>query len=331
MRALKSGRPVAVLAASAALLMMLSACGLVSSSGTYRAASLPGGERPLEGTSIAVTSKNFTEQVLLGKITATYLAAAGADVDDLTNAPGSMSSRQAVLNGDADIVWEYTGTAWQTYLGETETIADPQQLWERVRDAERPNGVEWLPPASFNNTYAFAAASPTAKALNVTKMSDIAKLPESERTFCINDEFLSRADGFIPMLKAYDIPLGAPGGVPKGNVTTMDSGVVYTSTARSEPCNFGMVYSTDGRIKNLDLTVLEDDRKFFLPYSGCVVINSGLNESNPKIAELMAPVSAKLTDPLMQELNGLIDIDGADPADVAYDWLKDEGFIVPVD
>ena len=159
----------------------------------------------------------------------------------------------------------------------------------------------------------------------------MARSRESERTFCINVEFLSRADGFIPMLEAYDIPLGAPGGVPKGNVTTMDSGVVYTSTARSEPCNFGMVYSTDGRIKNLDLVVLEDDRKFFLPYSGCVVVNTGLNEANPEIAELMAPVSAKLTDPLMQELNGLIDIDGADPSDVAYNWLKDEGFIVPVD
>lgn len=317
--------------ASAAILMALTACGLVSSSGTFRAASLPGGERPLEGTSIAVTSKNFTEQVLLGKITATYLAAAGADVDDLTNAPGSMSSRQALLNGDADIVWEYTGTAWQTYLGETETIADSQELWERVRDAERENGVEWLPPASFNNTYAFAASSPTAKALNVTKMSDIAKLPEAERTFCINDEFLSRADGFIPMVEAYDMPLGAPGGVPQGNVTAMDSGVVYTSTANSDPCNFGMVYATDGRIKNLDLVVLEDDRKFFLPYSGCVVVNTGLNEANPEVAELMSQVSDRLTDPLMQELNGRIDIDGEDPADVAYDWLLAEGLIVPVD
>ena len=329
-RSLRS-RALAILAASAALVMTLSACGLVSSSGTFRPASLPGGERPLEGTSVAVTSKNFTEQVLLGKITATYLAAAGADVDDLTNAPGSMSSRQAVLNGDADIVWEYTGTAWQTYLGETETIADPQQLYERVRDAVRANGVEWLPPSSFNNTYAFAASAPTAERLNVTKMSDIAKLPESERTFCINDEFLSRADGFIPMLEAYDIPLDAPGGVPKSNVTTMDSGVVYTSTARSEPCNFGMVYSTDGRIKNLDLVVLEDDKKFFLPYSGCLVVRTGVNNANPEIAELMAPVSAKLTDELMQELNGLIDIDGADPSDVAYDWLVKEGFIVPVD
>ncbi|MHC3003972.1 glycine betaine ABC transporter substrate-binding protein [Gordonia metallireducens] len=317
-----------VLAVVTAMLMVVVAgCGLVSSSGTFREAFLTDGSTPLEGTKVRVTSKNFTESVLLGKITATYLGAAGAAVEDLTNAPGSMSSRQALLNGDADILWEYTGTAWQTYLGETETISDPNELWKRVRDADRANGAEWLPPASFNNTYAFAASAPTAKRLDVKTMSDITKLPVSERTFCINDEFLSRADGMIPMLKAYDMPLGTPNGVPKNNVTTMDSGVVYTSTAKSEPCNFGMVYSTDGRIKNLDLTVLEDDRKFFLPYSGCVVVSTKLNEQAPEIAELMAPVSTKLTDSVMQELNGRIDIDGEDPADVAYDWLKEEGFI----
>lgn len=320
-------RKTALASVTAMLMIVVAGCGLVSSSGTFREAFLADGSTPLAGTEIRVTSKNFSESVLLGKITATYLGAAGAAVKDLTNAPGSMSSRQALLNGDADILWEYTGTAWQTYLGETETISDPNELWQRVRDADRANGAEWLPPAAFNNTYAFAASAPTAKRLNVTTMSDIAKLPVSERTFCVNDEFLSRADGLIPMLKAYDIPLGQPDGVPKDNVTTMDSGVVYTSTARSAPCNFGMVYSTDGRIKNLDLTVLTDDRKFFLPYSGCVVLSTRLNKEAPQIAELMAPVSAKLTDAVMQELNGRIDIDGEDPADVAYDWLKAEGFI----
>ncbi len=196
-------RRIALVALTSVLMMVIAGCGLVSSSGTFREAFLADGSTPpLEGTEIRVTSKNFSESVLLGKITATYLAAAGASVKDLTNAPGSMSSRQALLNGDADILWEYTGTAWQTYLGETETISDPNELWQRVRDADRANGgAEWLPPAAFNNTYAFAASAPTAERLNVTKMSDIAKLPVSERTFCINDEFLSRADGMIPMLE----------------------------------------------------------------------------------------------------------------------------------
>ncbi|MEU5407280.1 glycine betaine ABC transporter substrate-binding protein [Nocardia asteroides] len=318
-------RSISLLALLAAL---VAGCGLVSSSGTFHDATLPGGDRPLDGATLVVTSKSFTEGVLLGKITATYLAAAGASVTDLTGAPGSASSRQAQLNGDADVLWEYTGTGWVNYHNQTETITDPQELWQRVHDIEkRDHDLEWLPPANFNDTYAFAAAGPTAQRLGVTSLSDVAALPVPERTFCVDDEFFSRSDGFLPMLQKYGIPYNDPNGVPAGNVTRMDAGVVYTATADSAPCHFGMVYTTDGRVKNLNLTVLDDDRKFFLPYSGAAVVRGVVIENHPELRALLGTISERLTDDLMQELNGRVDIDGEDPADVAYDWLKGEGLI----
>lgn len=303
-------------------------CGLVSSSGTFHDASLPGGERPLDGAKLVVTSKSFTEGVLLGKITATYLAAAGASITDLTGAPGSASSRQAQLNGDADLLWEYTGTGWLNYHGETEMITDPDELWRRVRDIERSeHDLVWLEPADFDNTYAFAAAAATAERLKVTTLSQVAALPVADRTFCVDDEFFSRADGFLPMLEKYGIPFNDPAGVPAGNVTRMDAGVVYTATAESRPCNFGMVYTTDGRIKNLNLTVLEDDRTFFLPYSGTAVVRAEIIDRYPPLPALIATLSERLTDDLLRELNGRVDIDGEDPSDVAYHWLKSENLI----
>lgn len=323
---MRRARLVTLMSALAATLLV--GCGLVSSSGTFHDASLPGGERPLDGAKLVVTSKSFTEGVLLGKITATYLAAAGASVTDLTGAPGSASSRQAQLNGDADVLWEYTGTGWVNYHNETETIADPQELWQRVHDIEkRDYDLEWLAPANFNDTYAFAASTPTADRLGVRSLSDVAALPVADRTFCVDDEFFSRSDGFIPMLAKYGIPYNDPNGVPAGNVTRMDAGVVYTATAKSAPCHFGMVYTTDGRVKKLNLRVLDDDKKFFLPYSGTAVVRGTVIEANPQLRPLLGTISERLTDDLMQELNGRVDIDGEDPADVAYDWLKSENLI----
>ncbi|MBL1079625.1 glycine betaine ABC transporter substrate-binding protein [Nocardia sp. 2] len=317
-------------AGSIALLVvsLLTGCGLVSSSGTFHDATLPGGDKPLDGAKLVVTSKSFTEGVLLGKITATYLAAAGATVTDLTGAPGSASSRQAQLNGDADILWEYTGTGWVNYHNETETITDPRELWQRVHDIEkRDYNLEWLPPANFNDTYAFAASTPTAQRLRVNSLSDVAALPVADRTFCVDDEFFSRSDGFIPMLTKYGIAYNDPSGVPSGNVTRMDAGVVYPATAKSSPCNFGMVYTTDGRVKNLDLKVLTDDKAFFLPYSGAAVVRAPVIDEHPQLRPLLATISERLTDRLMQDLNGRVDIDGRDPADVAYDWLRSENLI----
>ncbi|NUP29217.1 MAG: glycine betaine ABC transporter substrate-binding protein [Nocardia sp.] len=321
-------RLVTTVSALLAAISLLAGCGLVSSSGTFHEARLPDGQRPLDGAKLVVTSKSFTEGVLLGKITATYLAAAGAGVTDLTGAPGSASSRQAQLNGDADILWEYTGTGWVNYHNQTETISDPQELWQRVHDIEkRDYDLEWLPPANFNDTYAFGASAPAAERLGVKSLSDVAALPVRDRTFCVDDEFFSRSDGFIPMLQKYGIPYNDPAGVPAANVTRMDAGVVYTATAKSQPCNFGMIYTTDGRVKNLDLVVLEDDRKFFLPYSGTAVVRGEIIDRYPELAPLLATISERLTDDLMQELNGRVDIDGEDPADVAYGWLKSENLI----
>ncbi|MFD3745635.1 glycine betaine ABC transporter substrate-binding protein [Nocardia sp. NPDC058633] len=325
---MRRARLVPVVCALIATISLVVGCGLVSSSGTFHDASLPGGERPLDGAKVVVTSKSFTEGVLLGKITATYLAAAGAAVTDLTGAPGSASSRQAQLNGDADVLWEYTGTGWVNYHNETETIVDPQELWQRVHDVEkRDHDLEWLAPSNFNDTYAFGASTPTAQRLGVESLSDVAALPVAERTFCVDDEFFSRSDGFIPMLQKYGIPYNDPNGVPAGNVTRMDAGVVYTATAEGAPCHFGMVYTTDGRVKNLNLLVLEDDKKFFLPYSGTAVVRGAVLEAHPELRGLLDTISARLTDDLMRELNGRVDIDGEDPADVAYDWLKSANLI----
>jgi len=310
------------------VVLAVAGCGLVSSSGSFRHATLPDGDAPLDGAALTVTSKSFTEGVLLGKITATYLAAAGADVTDMTGAPGAAPSRQAMVNGDADVIWEYTGTAWVTYHGMTETIADPTELWERVRDIERQEyDLIWLPPANFDNTYAFAASARTAERLGVRSLDDVAALPVADRTFCVDDEFFSRPDGFVPMLETYGIPYNTPDGVPAGNVTRMDAGVVYTSTAASSPCNFGMVYTTDGRIRNLDLRVLDDDRDFFLPYSGTAVVRGEVLAAHPAIADLLGALSERLTDDVMRELNGRVDIDGEEPSDVAYDWLRNEGLV----
>ncbi|WP_280264370.1 glycine betaine ABC transporter substrate-binding protein [Nocardia abscessus] len=321
-------RLLILISALAATASMLAGCGLVSSSGTFHDARLPDGARPLDGAKLVVTSKSFTEGVLLGKITATYLAAAGAEVSDLTGAPGSASSRQAQLNGDADVLWEYTGTGWVNYHNQTETISDPNQLWQRVHDIEkRDHDLEWLPPANFNDTYAFGTSTPNAERLKVRSLSDVAALPVADRTFCVDDEFFSRSDGFIPMLQKYGIPYNAPNGVPSGNVTRMDAGVVYTATAKGAPCNFGMIYTTDGRVKNLNLVVLDDDQKFFLPYSGTAVVRGAVIDRYPQLRTLLGTISEQLTDELMQDLNGRVDIDGEDPADVAYDWLKSERLI----
>lgn len=50
--------------------------------------------------------------------------------------------------------------------------------------------------------------------------------------------------------------------MPSKNVKTLATGAIYAATDQGA-CNFGEIFTTDGRIKALNLKVLTDDRTFF--------------------------------------------------------------------
>jgi osmoprotectant transport system substrate-binding protein len=298
-------------------------CGLRSASGAVLEAR-PGKIQyydSLEGTKITVAAKDFTEQLILGNMVSIVLAAAGADVTNLTNTPGSFGVRQAMLTGEANVAPEYTGTGWINYLGNEQPIKDERGQWEAVDKADRANNLTWLPPAPLNNTYAFAIRESEAQRLGVTKLSDLKRLGKSDLTFCVESEFASRNDGFVPMLAAYDMTREA-----LGRVTNLDTGVIYTATSDGQ-CNFGEVFTTDGRIPALKLRVLEDDRRFFPLYNLTEVINTDLLDAHPELAEIFAQLNPRLTNDVMLELNAKVDNDGQDPALVARDWLIGQGLL----
>jgi osmoprotectant transport system substrate-binding protein len=326
---MRSRFPTALAVLTLAGSLALTGCGLQAAT-QYTPAAGPGSITPLDGADgaeIVVGSKNFTEQLILGKIAVIALQVAGFDVVDRTNIPGSVPARQGQVNGEIDMEWEYTGTAWLSYLGESEPIPDPQAQYEAVRDGDAANGLTWLPPGSMNNTYAFAVRSEALPGLgNVSSLSGLAALPVEQRTFCVEAEFASRNDGLEPMLETYGIPLGDPQGVPRENIRTLDTGAVYDATDDGA-CNFGEVFTTDGRIPALDLTVLEDDRKFFPNYNVAPVLLTATLDEHPQLAGLFERITPLLTDEVMQRLNARVDVDGEQPGDVALDWMVSEGLV----
>ncbi|MEK6309412.1 MULTISPECIES: glycine betaine ABC transporter substrate-binding protein [Curtobacterium] len=320
----------AVLAGASAL--VLTGCGLQPAASFVPAAG-PGTIERIDdlpdGAHITVTSKNFTEQLVLGKIAVLAAKAAGFDVTDETNVPGSVAVRQLMTGHQADMTYEYTGTAWLTYMGHEAGIPDKQEQYEAVREEDLGNGLTWLPPAPMNNTYAFAVREEAVDELGgITKLSQIADLPADQRTFCVESEFNSRADGFKPMLEKYGLQVGGSGedAIPSGNVDILDTGTVYTATDRGK-CNFGEVFTTDGRIKSLGLEVLEDDRGFFPAYNVAPVLSTTTLKEYPQLEDVYDQISPKLTDAVLQELNRQVDVEGREPADVAFDWMTKEGFI----
>jgi len=307
-----------IVAGAFALCLGLAACGGSDSGGSPGSG---GGGTELEGLTGTIGSKDFSEQYVLAHLTADLLNAHGAKVDTNTKLVGSANVRQALENKQFLGYWEYTGTSWITYNKNTTPVKGAEGQFEAVKKADAAKGIAWLDPAPLNNTYAFAIRKDQATKLGVTKLSDLAALPEADKTFCIESEFSTRDDGWPGLKKAYNLD------VPDGNVKMLDTGVIYTATQKGDDCNFGEVFQTDGRIPALGLTVMGDDKQFFPVYQGAFTLQAEVLAKHPMIAEVMALMSPKLTTEVMQKLNAKVDVDGEDPEDVATGWLSETGLV----
>lgn len=308
------------MAATATLLSLGLTSGCALSSTGAESGSGPADSGPLKGATVNVASKSFTEQLLLCEITAERLESQGAKVKRTCGMSGTNAVRAALTSGSVDMYWEYTGTGWLA-LQQSGTVTDPQALYEKVSTLDKAkHDVVWLPPAAANNTYAVAVKTGTAKKLGVSTLSDFAALAKKDAgsaSFCGAAEFFGRDDGWPGLQKAYGFSL------PKSDVAELADGPIYNAVAKGNPCTFGEVFATDGRISALGLTVLKDDKKYFPPYNLSLNVRGSVLKKYPKIEAVMDPVSKLLTTAELQKLNAQIDVDGKRPEEVASQWLSD--------
>ncbi len=313
------------LGASLSLSMALAACGSDDSSSGGGGGSEE--SEGLDGASITVGSKDFDEQKILGYIAVAALEDAGADVTDQINTGGTDVTRAALTGGEIDMYWEYNGTAWVSFFKETDPIPDRVEQYEAVRDRDlEENDLVWLEPANFNNTYGIAFPTEAAGDLgNPETISDLGTLIEEEpdkATLCIENEFSARDDGLPGMEEAYGFEF------PQKNISILDTALVYTQADKRDPCNFGEVFTTDGRITGLELTVLEDDENFFPLYNPSPVFTKEVyDEYGDTLDEVFNPISEALTDEEMTKMNEEVSVNLGQPEDVASDWLEEQGLI----
>lgn len=178
-----------------------------------------GGE--LDGATLTVGAKEFTESKVLGQLTAQILTDAGATVDDASLA-GSATVREALVSSEIDMYWEYTGTGWVNILGNTTTDL-PEDLFAAVKEADAANGIAWLDASPMNDTYAITVSSAFAEETGIASLSDAAALVKDNAdlgTICAASEFINRDDGLPGVEDAYGIDFGEP--------VELDLGLIYT-------------------------------------------------------------------------------------------------------
>jgi osmoprotectant transport system substrate-binding protein len=318
---------------AAAIVPLAAGCGAGAggSSAGEDEAKIAGDQFRLSGTQrdaqFSVGSESFTEQEILGNITIEVLEAADATVIDRTGLGGNEAVRKALENDEIDMYWEYTATGWLVHLSQTDSLPDPQEQYEAVaRQDFEENGIKWLRPAPGNDTYAIAASEKTRQDLGVETISDLKRLIEErpeEATLCLNndDDFRTRFDGLPGLQRAYGFQF------PDENLVEMSLEAVYGAVQDGEICNFGVVFTTSGFLREMDLKLLEDNEDFFAVYNPALTMRQEIFKNYPQLRQIFAPISEKLDTETLRRLNYAVEVEGKAPEAVAARWLRENGFV----
>jgi osmoprotectant transport system substrate-binding protein len=288
--------------------------------GLLAAASLALGLASASAQSVVVGGKNFTEQQLMAEMTGQLLQAKGFKVDKRAGL-GTAPLRQAQEAGQVDVYWEYTGTSLITFNKVADKL-DAAATYAKVKELDAAKGLVWLNPSKANNTYALAMRKADASAKGIKTLSDLAAKVKGGQAmkFACNAEFYGRPDGLAPLEKTYGFEFG------RENVVRMDTGIVYQALKDAQ-VEVGLVFATDGRVPAFDFVILADDKGYFPSYALTPVVRKETLDKNPKLAEILNGLSAKLDDATMARLNASVDVDKKSVEEVAAGFLKSAGLV----
>jgi osmoprotectant transport system substrate-binding protein len=297
---------------------------------------------------VVVGSKDFTEQFILGNMYLLVLQDLGLETEDALNLGGTQIAHQALESGDIDTYPEYTGTALVEVLGLSveDVLADFQgagatpvgdaamsatpvsgggsledYVYQIVKDAYQEQfNLTWLAYSPFNNTQALAVKRAWSEENGVTTISQLAEIA-GDLTISAPADFPEREDGLLGLQRVYDA------GFNEIEVLPVAPGLKYQALLDDE-AQVVLAFGTDGQIAGYDLVVLEDDLGLWPPYNVAPVVQTALLDANPDIATRFDEVTTSLTGEVMSGLNWRVDGDEkADPADVAREYLEENGFI----
>lgn len=266
---------------------------------------------------LVVSSKFFTEQVVLAELLAQHIEArTGIHVERKANLGGTLLVQKAMLSGDVDLYVEYTGTALTAVLGENPQ-GDSNAVYQRVKEEyARRFAFEVTEPLGFANSFAMAVRGEDARNQHLVTMSDLVPVAPRWRVG-VGYEFLERPDGYRGWTERYGLEFSKEPSV-------LDLGLLYRALAEKK-VDVVAGNSTDGLIDALGFVPLRDDRHYFPPYDAVPVVRRTALEKFPQLRAALSDLAGKISEDEMRHLNRQVDADQRDVATVVQEFRAKKG------
>ena len=270
-----------------------------------------------EGEPVIVGVGSRGEQEVLGAVTTAALDRAGIPFEVRHDLGDTVGLRREATSERIDLFWDYTGAAWVLGLREQAPVADTTESWERVREADAANGLEWLPPTEADATFALAIRADDEPVEGDVTMSWLAgELSSGEHSLCADVDFLIRPGGLEALAEEYAIDLER---LPRQPADDEEQVVEAVADGR---CFAGLVTATSGEAHAADLVTVSDDLGVLPAFVAAPVVRASSPGDREEVAAALAPVIESLDTSTLARLNAER-VDG-EASDVLAERFLDE-------
>jgi osmoprotectant transport system permease protein len=254
----------------------------------------------LDGGTLKVGSKRFTESYILGEIIQQSAAphVKAQHRQGLGNTAIVLAALQA---GSIDVYAEYMGTIAGEILKHDKAI-DLAQMRRELAAL----GLGVAVPLGFNNTYALAMRGDEK---SIASLAQLAQHPALK--FGLSHEFIGRIDGWPGLAARYGLPQR-----PRG----LDHGIAYEALAQRQ-VDVIDIYSTDAKIRQYGLRVLADTQQYFPRYDAMLLYRLDVPQRFPAAWQALQALQGRISEGDMIAMNAAVEIDGKSFSSVARQWL----------
>ncbi len=295
-----------------ALALVAGACGSGGDAGTTGTDDQDGAK-----PSLTVGAVNFAENQIVAEMYAQVLEDAGYDVSRKTNLGSREVLQPAMTSGEIDIAPEYLASLLLHLDPNAEPTGDPQENVDALEPLLEEKGLELLEPSEANDTNALVVTPETAEKYDLETTSDLAE---------VSDQLVFGGPPECPQ-RPFCLPgLEETYGIEFKDFKPLDVGGPLTVTAlENAEIDVALLFSTSSVIQDRGWVALEDDKGLQANESIAPVVRQDVLDD--EIRGLLNSVSDALDTETMTRLNARVEIDKEDPADVARDFLEEEGLL----
>jgi osmoprotectant transport system permease protein len=255
-----------------------------------------------------IGTKPFTEQYVLASLIEQQLRDAGFSAATREGL-GSSVIFNALRAGEIDAYVDYSGTIWTNQMHRNDVKPRAEVLAEMAAWLDREHKIKVLGGLGFENAYALAMPRARAQALGIRSLAELAGRAQS-LSIAGDYEFFGRPE-WAAVRKTY--------GINFREHRQMQPEFMYSAAVSGE-VDVIAGYTSDGRIAQFDLAVLDDPRHAIPPYDAVLLI-SPQRINDEALLNALRPLVDAIDVTVMRTAN--LRAASASPSEAAH-WLWTE-------